>query len=69
MARHQKSRSKAKKSSGSFGKAIKYAAYRTMIDSAGKDPFKRAGVALGFGKVGVGSHYLAKGFQDINWSC
>lgn len=66
MGKSRKSKPKAKKSSGTWGKSIKYAAYRTMMDSTGKDPFKRAGVAMGFGKMGVGSYYLTKGFRDIN---
>lgn len=62
----RKPRKSKSKSSGAWGKSIKYAAYQTMMDLAGKDPIKRAGVAMGFGKIGPGSYYLAKGFQDIN---
>lgn len=67
MARGRKS--KPKKSGGKagpFGKAVEYALYRTMMDSAGKDPWKRAGVALGSGKTGLGAYYLTKGIQQMN---
>jgi len=64
-----KSRKKSKKNFQPFGgweKPLKYAAYRTMMDAAGKDPWKRAGVALGAGRINAGSYYLTKGFQQLS---